>query len=175
MKVLNPTSGFSAWGSNKGTGNLKGIWPWRPVGFDYRTSTGLGETETPVLESTNKILCIPRPREKQKWPHRRLNQNYLLVLEGLLWSCGSAGAHRRASSSSPGRSALAKALLKLSHRASRRQDWVASGQTTTRQGAQPHPWADNWIKALLSKTAHQSKTQFFLLPVPSVRKLTQAS
>ena len=28
---------------------------------------------------------------------------------------------------------------------------IASGQTTIRQGVQPHPSADNWIKALLSK------------------------
>ena len=37
------------------------------------------------------------------------------------------------------------------------QGWAASSQ--------PHPSADNWIKAL------QSKTQFFPLPVPPIRKL----
>ena len=26
-----------------------GIWPWRPAGFHCKTSTGLGQTETPVL------------------------------------------------------------------------------------------------------------------------------
>ena len=41
-EVLSPTSGFSSWGSRKGTENTQGIWPWRPAGFDYRTSTGLG-------------------------------------------------------------------------------------------------------------------------------------
>ena len=30
---------FPAWGSDKGTGSPQGIWPWRPVGFDYRTSS----------------------------------------------------------------------------------------------------------------------------------------
>ena len=35
------------------------------------------------------------------------------------------------------------------HRAQRPQDWVISGQTTYRKGAQPHPSADNWIKILL--------------------------
>ena len=35
--------------------------------FDYRTSTGLGVTETPVLEGTNKILYTVTCR-------RRLNQ-----------------------------------------------------------------------------------------------------
>ena len=63
--------------------------------------------QTLALEGTNKILCTLRHRGKEQWPHRRLNQNHLLVLEGLLWRCGSAGAHHRASSSSPGRSPLA--------------------------------------------------------------------
>ena len=29
--------------------------------------------------------------------------------------------------------------------------WVTSGQKTTKEGVPPHPSADNWIKALLSK------------------------
>ena len=70
--------------------NLQGIWPaW----FDYRFSTGLRETKTPVLEGTNNILCIPTSRGKEQGPHRWLNQNYQLVLEGLLWRWGSPGVH----------------------------------------------------------------------------------
>ena len=42
------------------------------------------ETETPVLEATNKILCSPRPIGEEQWPRSRLNQNYLMVLEGLV-------------------------------------------------------------------------------------------
>ena len=83
MKVLNPTSGFPAWGSEKGTGNPQGIWPWGPAEFDYKPSRGLSETETPVLEGTQKNLHASKPIAKEQWPHRRLNQNYLLVLEGL--------------------------------------------------------------------------------------------
>ena len=88
MKVLNPPSGFPAWGSGKGPGNPQGIRLWRPVGFDYRTTTGLGETETSLLEDTDKILCVQRPRGKEQWHHRILNQTSLLVLEGLLGRCG---------------------------------------------------------------------------------------
>ena len=69
--------------------------PGSLAGFDYRTPKGLRETETPVLEGTNKILCTPRPRGEEQRPCRRLNQNYLLVLEGILWTHGSAGAHHR--------------------------------------------------------------------------------
>ena len=37
------------------------------------------------------------------------------------------------------------------HTAFRLQDWVASDHTTHREGAQPHPSVDNWVKSLLSK------------------------
>ena len=56
----------------------------------------------------------------------------------------------------------------------RLQGWVASGQTTNREGAQPHPSADKHIKGLLS-SAHQSNTQLYPPPVPPIRKLVQAS
>jgi len=65
-KVLDLTPGFLAWGSDKGTGNPHAIRPCRTAGFDYRTSRGLGKRETPVLESTNKILHIPRRRGKEQ-------------------------------------------------------------------------------------------------------------
>ena len=37
----------------------------------------------------------------------------------------------------------------------RLQCWVASGQTTNREGTQPHPSADKWIKVLLSSPEQQ--------------------
>ena len=83
MKVLSHMSGFPTWGSGNGRRNSQRIRLWRLVGFDCRTSTGLGETETPLLEGTHKVVCASGPRGKEQWPHRRLNQSYLLVLEGL--------------------------------------------------------------------------------------------
>ena len=62
MKVQNPISGFPAWGRNKVTVNLT----LKASGFDYKASTELGETETPVLEDTNKTLCTPRLRGKEQ-------------------------------------------------------------------------------------------------------------
>ena len=152
---------FQAWGFKKGTGNPQGIWPWRPAGFDYNTSTGLGETETPVLEWKYKTLHASRLRRKEQWPHRRLSQNYLLVLEGLLWRHGSTGAHHRdggTGSCSPGRLPWVLTLLVVTinpkmeptdHRAHRA--CLSQAKKITRKGAKPHPPADNWIKALLSK------------------------
>ena len=95
VKVLSPTSGFPAWGSGNRSRNPQRSWLWRPAGFDCRTSTGLRKTETQLVESTHKVLCTPRPKEKEQLPHRRLNHTYLLVLEDLLQRWGAAVAHHR--------------------------------------------------------------------------------
>ena len=87
--------GSPAWGLDKGTGNPQGIWPWRPERFDYKTSTALGKLENPVMKDTSKTLCAPRLRGKEQRLHRKLSQNYLLVLEGPLWSHGVAGTHHK--------------------------------------------------------------------------------
>ena len=78
-----------------GRRNSQRIRLWRLAGFDCRTSTGLGETETPLLEGTPKVVCVPGPKGKEQWPHRKLNQTHLLVLEGLLQRQGMAVAHGR--------------------------------------------------------------------------------
>ena len=96
VKVLSPTSGFLTWESGNGRRNSQKTRIWRLVGFHCKTSTGLGETETPLLEGTHKVVCVSGPIGKEQWPpHRRLNQTYLLVLEGLLQRWGVAVAHRR--------------------------------------------------------------------------------
>ena len=53
----------------------KGLGISRESGLEasYKTSRGLEEIETPVLEGTNKILHAPRPTGEEQWPHRRLN------------------------------------------------------------------------------------------------------
>ena len=60
-KVLGPTADFPTWGSGKRTENLQGIRLWRPVGFDYRTSTGQGKQ---TLEGHKKTLVHTRAQEK---------------------------------------------------------------------------------------------------------------
>ena len=97
-------------GTQQRDGNPQGIWPWRPAELDYKTSTGLGETKISVLKDTNKALHTPRLRGKEQWCHRKLTQNHLLELQGLLWRCRSARAHCRdqgTGSSCLGRSPLA--------------------------------------------------------------------
>ena len=82
VKVLSSRSGFPTWGSGNERRTSQRIRLWRLVGFDCRTLTGLGETETPLLEDTHKVVCESGPRGKEQWPHGRLNQTYLLVFGG---------------------------------------------------------------------------------------------
>ena len=58
------------------------------MGFDFRTSTGLGETETPLLKGTHKVMCATGPKGKEEGPLKRLKETYLLMLEGLLQRWG---------------------------------------------------------------------------------------
>ena len=181
MKVLSPTSGFPTWGSSNRRRNSQRIRLWRLVGFDCRTSTGLGETETPLSEGTHKAECASGPRGKEQWPHRRLYHTYLLMLEGVLQREGVAVAHcedKDTVSRSSGKYSLVWALpesaISSTKEQGRLQCWLASGQTTNREGTQPHPSADKWIKVLLS-SAHQSNSQLYPAPVPPISKLAQAS
>ena len=93
MKVLSTRSGFPTWGYGNRRRSSQRIRLWKLAGFDYRTLTVLGKTETPLLEGTHKVVCTAGPRGKEQWPHRRLNQTSLVVLKGLLQKWGAAVAH----------------------------------------------------------------------------------
>ena len=72
------------------------------------------------------------------------------------------------------RVSLAKVLLAL-YRAYKLQGWVTSGQTTSGLGVQPHPSADNWIKALLIKALFTRARPSFSHLVPPIRKYIESS
>ena len=55
VKVLSPTSVFPAWWSGNSRRRLQRTWLGRPVVFDCKNSTGLGETEYLLLEGTYKV------------------------------------------------------------------------------------------------------------------------
>ena len=60
-KVLGPTTDFQTWGSCKETENPQRIWLWRPVGFDYKTYTGLGKQ---TLGGYQQNFVCTRTQEK---------------------------------------------------------------------------------------------------------------
>ena len=56
----------------------------------------------------------------------------------------------------------------------RLQRWVTSGQTSSREGAQPHPSTGNQIKVLLSEALPTRVGPSFSHPVVPIKNLTQA-
>ena len=139
-----------------------------------------GNRDSTLEGHTQSSVCI-RTQGKEKWPHRRLNQTYLLVLEGFLQRQGVAVAHRGdkdTGSRSSGKYylvwALPESTISPTKEQGRLQCWVASGQTTNREGTQHHPSADKQIKVLPS-SAHHSNTQSYPPLVSPIRKLVKAS
>ena len=94
----------------------------------------VGETEIPVFEGTNKILCVPRRKGKEQWPHRRLTKLPASVRRSPVKAWVSRGSpqgwgHWQLQSwKAPlGVNHLGGHHLHY-HRACRLEDWVASGQ-----------------------------------------------
>ena len=141
-----------------------------------------GGNRDPTLGGHTQSSVHIGTQGKEQWPHRRLDQTYLLVLEGLLQRRRVAVAHhgdKDTGSRSSGKCSLARALPESTISPTKElgmlQCWVPSSQTTNREGTQPHPSADKQIKVLLS-SAHQSNTQLNPpSPVRPIRKLAQAS
>jgi len=64
------------------------IWRWKPSGHECRRSTGLGETETVLLEGAHKVSWAPGPRISYK-----PRPNLLTGLSSLLGRQGMAMTH----------------------------------------------------------------------------------
>ena len=79
---------------------------------DFNRSGGNRDS---TLEGTHKVVCASGPSGKEQWPHKRLNQNYWLMLEGLMQRQGAAVAHhgdKDTGSRSSGKYSLVWALSK---------------------------------------------------------------
>ena len=80
-EVLGPTTDFPTWGSGKGTENPQRILLWRPVGFDYRTYTGLGKQ---TLGGHKQNLVHTRTREKEAGTPQGTDPDLPLSAQGFL-------------------------------------------------------------------------------------------
>ena len=163
-KILGPTTDFPTWGSSKGTENPKGIWLWRPVGFDYRTSTGLGKQ---TLWGHKQNLVCTRTQEKGSvtpqetclWVSRSLGQRCLLTMA----CCKVRGTECNSAGINPCEGGHHYPYHSL-----------ASGQTMGREHSPAHQQKIGikiyWVWSHPSeKDPHSPK------PVPPIRKLPQAS
>ena len=94
--------------------NSQGIWLWKPMEFDCRTSTGLGKTDSSLEGHKQNLVCTRTQGKGRVTPQE--TEPDLLVWEGLLQRCVFTVAHRRGGgtvSSSPGSCPLVCALLKV--------------------------------------------------------------
>ena len=152
------------------------------MGFDCRTSTGLRETETPLLEGTHKVVCTLGPGEGAATPGETepdlpasVGGSPAEAVGGGLWlTVGTRTLAAEVPGSTPWCEPSQSRPLAPPKSPGRLQCWVASSQTTNREGTQPHASAVKQIKVLLS-SAHQSNSQLYPPPVPPIRKLAQAS
>ena len=78
MEVLGPTTNFPTWGSGKETKTPQGIWLWRPVGFDYRTSTGLGKQ---TLGGHKQNFVCTRTQEKEAVTPQETESNWSVSVQ----------------------------------------------------------------------------------------------
>ena len=151
-------------GEAAGAFDIEGEW-----GLSTGNSTGLGETETPLLEETHKVSWLPGLRTKQGLL-KNLGQTYLWVFEGLLEKQGMAVAHcggKTLEVKSPRNNHQCALPWKLPFwknlvpRKNSQQASVLRSPRPNRVGTQPHPSADR-LWEVFSGTHPETQT---LLPV----------
>ena len=101
-----------------------------------------------LLEGTNKTLCPQGPWRKKQWPHKRRTQTCLWVSRSLRWRCGLAVGCCGVEGTEWG-SACMGSFEGSPHYLHYLQPWF-SFRSNNREGTQPHPPTETWIKDLLS-------------------------
>ena len=148
------------------------------MGFDYKTSTELWETETQLLEGIDKILCAPRPGGKDSDPTGDGTRP-----ASYCWrvSCGLVLAHcrdRGTGSSSPERRPLEVRLKATANPtiepADPRDGLPQAKQLTERECTTTHQLIIV-LKLNPARPCPPRARSHFPHQVPPIRKLTQAS
>ena len=105
-------------------------------------------------------MCAPGPRRKEQWPHKRLTQTCPWVSRSLWWRGWPA----------PGLGALKVAVCAWDPLKEVTFIFIISTivwpQVNNREGTQPQPLTENWIKDLLSMTL-PIRTRFSFPPSQS--------
>lgn len=137
-RVMNPTSGSLAWGSVIGRRSLQSNLFWRPARLERRSSTGLGEIETPFSEGTYKFSHALGPRAKQwlQWP--------------TCWSLRVSWGRRGWFWLTVGTRTEVLGSTYQCEFCWRLQCWDTSGEKINRARTQPHSSADRLSKDFLS-------------------------
>ena len=137
VKVVNLTSGFPAWVSNKGAGNPQGIWPCRPVGFDHRIG---GKQRLQSWEGRNKTLCATKTQGQGAVAPQETEPGLPAYVGGppmevRVHRGSPQGWGNQSEKVLPWRKSLLEVASNLTTEPAT-QSWVLSGQKTTREAAQ---------------------------------------
>ena len=113
-----------------------------------------------LLEGTEKIFCAPGRRRKEQWPHKRLAQECPGVSSwgvSQWWPAAGSGV---LSAAVPAWDLLKEvAIIFIT-------STIVWPQVNNKEGTQPHPSTENWIKDLLNMAPPTSKS----LPSGSFQK-----
>ena len=164
MKLLSPTLGSHAWGPSNRRISPQTIWFWRSVWFDYRNSTRLGKTETPLLVGEGggrdmQAVMYTWTQDKSQWPCKSPGQSYL---QNWRVSCRGRGwllthyQDKNTDSDSSGEYSLAWTLLEvtISHQ-EKRPNISSAGTPQARQPTgQEDSHAHQQTSCLKSSGAH---------------------
>ena len=112
-----------------------------------------------LLKGTNKTLCIPGPRRKEQWPHKRLTQTCLWVFRSLQQRPASVVACCRV-----GGTACSTACMGAFEGGHHYLYYLHHSLVSdkNREGTHPCPSTENWIKDLLSMSPPIRKRCSFL-------------
>ena len=159
MKFLGCTTDFPTWGSGKEAEIPPGIWFWRSVAFDYRTSTWLGKQ---TLGGHKQTCTHQKPGEGSSDP-RKDWVRLACECPGVPGRSVGRGTDYNSAGITPFEGGLHYPYLSL-----------VSGQTTGRN-TDPHINRKLDYRFAEHSPEHQKKTHIPPQPVCPIRKLLQAS
>ena len=142
---------FTMW---KETERPQGIGLWSPVGLDYRSATGLGKQN---LAGCKQNFVYTRTQEKGEVTPQETESDLPVSVRSLWWRYGLTVAWRwvrDTNYNSPGSQAfwnrlpLKESFWKRLPLQPLPLPWFRL-RPTFREGTQPHPSGENWIKDLL--------------------------
>ena len=164
-----------------------GVWQWeeeflenqtlKPSGNWLQDFDRTGGNRDSTLEGTHKVVCASGPRGRSSDPRGDWTRPTCWCPRascgGGGWLCFTVGMGTLGAEvlgGAPWHEPSQSLSLAPPKSSGRLQCWVPSGQTNNREGTQPHPSTVKWIKVLLS-SAHQSNSQLYPPPVPSIKPL----
>ena len=164
-----------------------GVWQWEEEFLENQTlkTSGnwlqdferTGGHRDSTLEGTHKLVCALGPRGRSRDPRGDWTRPtcWRVSCRGRGWLCFTVGTRTLAAEvlgSTPWREPPQSLLLAPPKSPGRLQCWVASGQTTNREGTQTHLSTVKWIKVLLGSD-HHSNSQLYSPTVPPIKPLRQ--